>query len=89
MREAVHDRVSPAALRDPNDPWWKTVKASDEFLDLVFPDFYWRMGLYMDCKKADYYRLVHHVPDTLVSDEIRQALDHIYQTASKARPATE
>jgi hypothetical protein len=89
MREAVHDRVSPAALRDPNDPWWKTVKASDEFLDLVFPDFYRRMGLYMDCKKADYYRLVHHVPDTLVSDEIRQALDHIYQTASKARPATE
>ncbi len=44
MREAVTDRAIPAALRDINDPWWRTVKASDDFLDSVFPDFYRRMG---------------------------------------------
>ncbi len=89
MRDAVRDRVIPAALRSPNDPWWRTVKATDEFLDLVFPDFYRRMGLYMDCRKADYYRLVPHVPDALVSDEIRQALDQIEDVADRAKPASD
>jgi len=89
MSEAVRDRVIPAALRDLKDPWWRTVKASDEFLDLVFPDFYRRIGQYMEMRKADYYRLVPHVPDTLVSDEIKLALDRIAEAAEKAHPATE
>jgi hypothetical protein len=89
MNEAVRDRIIPAALRDLNDPWWRTVKASDEFLDLVFPDFYRRIGQYMEMRKADYYRLVPHVPDELVADEIRLVLDRIYEVAAKAHPATE
>jgi len=89
MREAVRDRVIPAALRDSNDPWWRTVKASEEFLDLVFPDFYKRIGQYMEMRKADYYRLVPHVPDELVSDEIKVALNQIAEVAAKAHPATE
>lgn len=89
MREAVRDRVIPAALRDLNDPWWRTVKASDEFLDLVFPDFYRRIGQYMEMRKADYYRLVRHVPDDLVSDEVKLVLDRIAEVAANAHPATE
>lgn len=89
MCEAVRDRVIPAALRDANDPWWATVKATDEFLDLVFPDFYQRMGLYRDIRKADYYKLVSHVPESLISGEIRQALDGIVEIARSARPARE
>ena len=89
MRDAIRDRAIPAALRNPDDPWWKTVKATDEFLDLVFPDFYRRMKLYMDFRKADYYRFVPHVPEALVSDEIRQALDRIAEIAGKAQPALE
>jgi hypothetical protein len=89
MRAAVNDRAIPAALRDPNDPWWRTVKASDEFLDLVFPDFYRRMGLYMDMRKADYYRLVPHIPEDLISNEVRIALDRIHEVASNAHPVAE
>jgi len=89
MQAAVRDRTIPAALRDPNDPWWRTVKASDEFLDLVFPDFYRRLGLYMDMRKADYYRLVPHVPDALISDEVRLALDRIADVAANAIPVSE
>jgi hypothetical protein len=89
MSDAVHDRVIPAALRNLNDPWWKTVKASDEFLDLVFPDFYKRIGQYMEMRKADYYRLVSHVPNDLVADEIKLVLDRIAEVAKNAHPATE
>jgi hypothetical protein len=87
MRESVRDRVTPAALRDRNDPWWTTVKASDQFLDLVFPDFHRRLGSYMDFKKADYYRLVPHIPDSMVADEIVAVLDGIARIASGACPA--
>jgi len=89
MREAVRDRVIPAAFRNLNDPWWRTMKASDEFLDLVFPDFYKRIGQYMEVRKADYYRLVPHVPDNLVDEEIREALDRIVGVAEHARPSRE
>lgn len=89
MQEVVRDRVTPAAYRDREDPWWRTVKASDDFLDLVFPAFYRRMGLYMDCRKADYYRLVAHVPEKLISDEIKQVLDQIYEVVSIAHPSAE
>jgi hypothetical protein len=89
MKEAVRYRLSPAALNDLNDPWWKTVKASDEFLDLVFPDFYRRIGQYMEMRKADYYHLVPHVPDALISDEVRVVLDKIAEVAANAHPTTE
>ncbi|HZB87885.1 MAG TPA: AAA family ATPase [Terracidiphilus sp.] len=89
MRSAIQDRAIPAALRDLDDVWWRTMKASDEFLDLVLPDFYRRMGLYMDMRKADYYRLVEHVPADMIADEINKALDRIAETSQMAQPAAD
>jgi len=87
MRKAVADRVAPAVLRNPQDPWWSTVKASDDFLDMVFPEFYKQLGLRSDLRKADYFRLVKHVPDALIPSEITDVLDAIAQVAGKAIPA--
>jgi hypothetical protein len=87
MKRAVGDRVPRAALRDPDDPWWRTVKASDEFLDLVFPEFFKGLGLRPDFPKADYFRLVPHIPDSLISPEVVRVLDDIAEVASRARPA--
>jgi len=89
MRKAVADRVAPAALRNPQDPWWSTVKATDEFLDLIFPEFYKQLGLRPDFRKADYYRLVPHIPEALISPEVAGVLDAIDDVARKARPAAE
>jgi hypothetical protein len=89
MRKAVSDRVVPAALRNPQDPWWSTVKASDEFLDLVFPEFYKQLGLRPDFRKADYFRLVSHIPEVLISPEVSGVLDAIDNVAKRARPAAE
>ena len=43
----------------------------------------------LETRKADYYRLVPHVPDDLVADEIRLALDRIAEVAAKAHPVAE
>jgi hypothetical protein len=88
MKRAVEDRVPRAALRDPDDPWWRTVKASDEFLDLVFPEFFKGLGLRPDFPKADYFRLVPHIPHDLISPEIVTVLDDIADVASRARPVS-
>jgi hypothetical protein len=87
MRQAVQDRIAPAALRNRQDPWWSTVKASDEFLDLVFPDFARALGIRNEIRKADYHRLVPHIPQPMISPEIVEVLDAIAEVAAKARPA--
>jgi hypothetical protein len=89
MRRAIEDRVPPAALRDRSDPWWNNVKASDEFLDLVFPGFFQGLGLKPDFPKASYHELVRHVPEEMISAEVVAVLDEIHAVARKARPAEE
>jgi hypothetical protein len=89
MKKAVEDRVARAAIRDRNDPWWRTVKASDEFLDLVFPEFFRGLGLRPDLRKAEYYRLVPHIPPALISPEVVKVLDAISEVARKAQPVGE
>jgi hypothetical protein len=89
MKAAVADRVSPAALRDRDDPWWRTVKASDDFLDLVFRDFFKRLGFRLEFSKAQYYRLVRHIPTALISPEVIAVLDTVASVADQARPGIE
>jgi ABC-type multidrug transport system ATPase subunit len=89
MRKAVEDNVIPAALRDRNDPWWSNVKASDEFLDRVFPAFFRGLGLRPELRKADYHELVRHIPEAMISPEVIAVLDGIHAVASRAHPAEE
>lgn len=87
MEQAVRARVAPAALANPLDRWWRTVKASDDFLDPVFEDFYRSLGLPNLMRKADYDQLAPHVPPELIDPDVQQALDRIEATAQRARPA--
>jgi hypothetical protein len=89
MRKAIEDRVPPAALRDRSDPWWANVKASDEFLDLVFPGFFHGLGLKPDFPKASYHELVRHIPPKMISPEVVTVLDEIDAVARQAHPAEE
>lgn len=86
MSRAVADRVPPAALKDRGDPWWRTVKASDEYLDLVFPAFYGAVGLRCPMSKGDYHRLVEFVPLERISEEITQVLNGIAEVIAAASP---
>lgn len=87
MRECIRDRVPLAALKDPTDQWWKTVKASDEFLDLVFRAFFSSLGLPGDLmRKTDYHQLARFVPSERIDEEVVSVLDQIAEVAAMASP---
>ena len=86
MEECIAGVVPPFALQDPQDEWWRTVKASDEFLDRLFRRFFVRLHLPNLLSKSDYHRLAPFVPDHLISPEIGQVLDKIESVAASASP---
>jgi hypothetical protein len=86
MQECIGDRVAPAALRDQSDPWWRNVKASDEFLDPLFDRFYASLGLPDLMRKSSYAELARFVAKDEIDPEVAQVLDMIRETAGRARP---
>lgn len=86
MRRAIQKRIVPAAIENRDDLWWRTVKASDEFLDLVFEEFSKAVNKPLVCRKADYHLLVPHIPETMIDAEVVSVLDAIAQVYSRAHP---
>ena len=88
MQTSVEEFVPRAALRDASDSWWLNTKASDDFLDRLFPDFFARLGLPNAVPKAHYHHLVRYVPPQHIDPEVRTVLDGILSVARRAKPAT-
>jgi hypothetical protein len=86
MDDCIHELVPPLALRDPDDVWWRNVKASDEFLDRLFEMFFTRLGLPNLMRKTNYHMLASYVAARKIAPEITQKLDLIRQVAQRARP---
>lgn len=89
MKECIEDIVPRVALRDPQDRWWREVKASDEFLDRLFEQFYSKLGLPNLMRKTNYHELARYVLPAQIDAEVREVLDAIVETASQAHAAPE
>lgn len=84
MEQAIEDRVAKKPLSDPNDPFWKNTKVSEEFLPLLLTDFTQRLGIFNEMAKGDYHRLVEFIPDEAIDPEVIQVLDEICSVAQQA-----
>ncbi len=89
MQITIEELVPPIALRDPHDPYWRDVKASDDFLDRLFPRFYERVGMADLVRKSDYHILARFVDTADLDEEVVAMLDAIAETAARAHPRTE
>lgn len=89
MQTTIEELVPPIALRDPHDPYWRDVKASDDFLDRLFPRFYERVGMADLVRKSDYHILARFVETADLDEEVVAMLDAIVETAARAHPRTE
>lgn len=86
MQEIITDNVPPIALRDLSNQWWTNTKATDEFLDSLFSEYFKRLNLPNLLRKTDYYILANFVPDNLIDPEIIEKLDAIVEVARRAKP---
>ncbi len=68
--------------RDPS-PWDPEVKASDQFLDPLFANFYQQIGLPNRMFKTNYHRLAEFLDQSDIDSEISEKLDAIVQVASR------
>lgn len=82
MEEAISDITPPIYLRDLQNKWWYTAKMSDEWLDLIFPLFFEKIGLPKDFYKRDYYHLINLLSLEEVDNEITEKLDLIQKLVS-------
>ncbi len=86
MRECIENRVPPAALKDPEDPYWANTKVTDDYLDLVFEEFFERLKIPNRMRKGGYHRLARFVPKERIDPEITEKLDRILAVAQAAHP---
>ncbi len=79
MEQVIIDFTTPIYLKDLNHTWWDTAKLSDDWLDLIFQEFYKRLNLPQDFYKRDYYQLINLLKIEEIDKEISEKLDMIYE----------
>lgn len=84
MEELISDRVPPIALRDPTDAWWTNMKATDDFLDPLFAEYYKRQNLQNLMRKTNYHELARFVSAAEIDPEIAKTLDKLVEVANSA-----
>ena len=76
MQHVIEKFTIPAYLQNVNDPWWDNAKLTDEWLDVIFREFYKEMNLPQDFFKRDYYQLIHLLEPHEIDPEIVEKLGH-------------
>ncbi len=85
MQEEIDKLTAALQVARRPSPWSDDIKASDEFLDPLFANFYQRLGLPNLMRKTDYHVLAGYVPAAALDPEISQVLDRVIETAQAAR----
>lgn len=80
MKETIESLTPPLYLKDLTHDWWNKTKLTDDWLDLIFADFYAKLGKKQDFYKRDYYELIKLIKPTDIDSEITEKLDLIYET---------
>lgn len=86
MRESINELTAALKTLKKQDPWSPYIKATDEFLDRLFENYFEKLGLPNILRKTDYHILAHLVPKDKIDPEIIEKLDAIVEVAKKAKP---
>ena len=68
-----------------SDPWSSETKASDDFLDPLFKNYFKQLGLRLEFRKRDYCQLVDFLDPATVDGEVQEKLDAIVNVARSSR----
>lgn len=85
MEKAI-EHVEGALRTLGKDPWSADIKASEDFLEPLFKQFYQSLNLPNLMSKTDYHVLAAFVPANAIDPQIKDVLDAIVVTANAAKP---
>jgi hypothetical protein len=86
METTIQELEAALTVFGKPSPWGPDIKASDDFLDPLFRNFYKNLGLPNLMRKTDYHTLAPFVPVSLLDAEIAEKLDSIAEMAEQAKP---
>ena len=77
MTEVIGRNTTVAALEDVSHKFWHDTKLSDDWLNIIFPEFYKRLDLPQNFYKRDYYQLISLLHPNEIDPEIAEKLNAI------------
>lgn len=86
MRETIQRLAEALQTLRGISPWSPDIKATDDFLDRLFAQYFEALGLPHLLRKSDYHVLAHLMSKEQIDPEVVEKLDRIVATASRARP---
>ena len=88
MRESISEVVKILNELDEENriPWSDDIKASDQFMDLIFKRYFNKLNSPVQFRKADYWQLIRFMEPDKVDPEVIEKLDEILRIAEKANP---
>ena len=78
MDAVIVNNTLPRRLNNLEDIWWSEGKLTDDWLDLIFPEFYEQIKLSPIFRKGAYYQLIRLLKSNEIDSEIVEKLDRIY-----------
>lgn len=85
MEQQIERLEQALSVQRKPSPWSPEIKATDEFLDPLFENYYEALGLANQMRKANYHLLADYVPRDQIAPEISTALDAILDVAQRAK----
>ena len=89
MKECIDELASAARKMRKPEVWSADIKATDDFLDPLFDNYYEKLGLPNLLRKTNYHILAGLVPKDKIDREIVEKLNAIVKVAKKAKPEGE
>lgn len=87
MSECIAEVSNAFKIINKPSPWSEDIKASDEFLDIIFPKFQEKAGIHT-LRKKNYSELVEFFDPEDIPEEVISKLDAIEAVARRATKAT-
>ena len=87
MKEAIAEIAAALKTLKKQEPWSADIKASDDFLDPLFENFFKKIGLENLMRKSDYHTLASLIPKGSIDSEVSEKLTAIANIARKAKAA--
>lgn len=89
MQTAINDLINALKLLNRPEPFSDDIKASDEFLEPLFTQYYQKLGLPNLMLKTNFHRLANFIEPNQIAPEVIEKLDAIFETARRAKPRKE